>query len=64
MKALLFLFIVLGLSAYSQKSHPPHSHSCSSHDIYHGFTDKEYQQIQEDMDEIRFMLDDLEQRMR
>lgn len=42
------------------KHHPVHSHGCQSYGIYHGYTEKEYMEIQDDLEEIRFMIEEVE----
>jgi hypothetical protein len=61
-KSLLIISIIILINGCT-KSHPKHSHTCHSSDIYHGYSEKEYQEIQEEMDEIRFLMDDLEKRV-
>lgn len=51
--------IAIGLMSCS-KHHPIHSHGCQTYGIYHGYTEDEYIEIQEDMEEIRFMIEELE----
>jgi len=65
MKMALVVFTIIPLVACTGKTdHLPHSHTCHTSDMYHGYTEREYQEIQEEMDEIRFMMDDLERRVR
>ena len=52
------------LTACSSSKHPPHSHTCYSSDIYHGYSDEEYEEIQEEMSEIRYLIDELERKVR
>lgn len=65
MRFIMFIIIGMSLMACSGTSgHPPHSHTCYTSDMHHGYTEREYQEIQEEMDQIRFMMDDLERRVR
>ena len=52
------------MSCTSTSGHPPHSHTCYTHGIYHVYTEEEYAEIQDSMSDIRFQLEELEAKTR
>ena len=52
------------LTACSSSKHPPHTHSCHSSNIYHGYSEEEYAEIYEEMSEIRYLMDELENKIK
>lgn len=59
-KLILIIISTTLIGCSSTKHHPPHSHTCYTHDIYHGYTEEEYAEIQDAMSDIRFQLEELE----
>lgn len=52
------------IACTNKEAHPPHSHTCYTHGIYHGYTEEEYAEIQDAMSDIRFQLEELEAKTR
>ena len=60
----MIVLLASSLIACSTNSHPIHSHGCQTYGIYHGYSEEEYMRIHEDLEEIRFMLEEVEAKTR